>query len=208
MGRGARPHVLLQARETHRTPKDDVMMDFIVTGATVKTAVVALRKAHGSEESITARIRIQSALAELTNPVVHKPRPDNDYNELLISQAGGDGDNADLVTLLVGLAGEPVRFTNVPMHRVHAAIAVLNGDTDTTTPEQSHANAVAHGHATGIMNYADTDSMRTKDFNSRELFGNQIGEERNGKTIKECLECGALVTAHGRHTTWHNKTLP
>jgi len=64
------------------------------------------------------------------------PRPAQDYNELLISQAGGDannvdeGNNVDITLKVKARFGvTDVDFTNVPMHRVHATIAALNGDT-------------------------------------------------------------------------------
>jgi len=200
------------------------MMEFIVTGATVKTAVVALRKARDAEESITARIRIQGALAELTNPIAHKSRPDNepprplpsqDYTEYLIDQDGNeypidqDG-NAQQINITIVQAGDRkqlVEFTNVPMDRVHAAIAVLNGDTDFGTLERGNITAAK---ADEFSRY-DSEVRRwdhipegTKEFTAAELFKPAILRQSG----YACSECGAMVAALDTHVTWHNKTLP
>jgi len=141
----------------------------------------------------------------ITRTVPERYRWTQDYNETLISQAGGDGDNADIIALLVGLAGEPVRFTNVPMHRVHTAIAVLNGDGEDALP--AGYESLAHKLAANKM-YGDHAS-RTRDFTSEELFGQQKGKETNyGTYVYSCFECGAVVDSRAKHVTWHNKTLP
>jgi len=197
------------------------MMEFIVTGATVKTAVVALRKARDAEESITARIRIQGALAELTNPIVHKsrPLPSQDYTEYLIDQDGNeypidqDG-NAQQINITIVQAGDRkqlVEFTNVPMHRVHAAIAVLNGDYYESPADKGERVAklaynAMYGKQGDIHAYTDTDSMRTKDFTEDELFPFESHIEKT--SLYCCAECGAAVLNVVEHTSWHNKTLP
>ena len=54
--------------------------------------------------------------------------------------------------------------------------------------------------------YADTDSMRTKEFTIDELFP----DAGNGYTTQPCYECGSLVNTneHAKHVAWHNKLLP
>jgi len=131
----------------------------------------------------------------------------SDYSEYLISQAGGDGDNADIVTLVIGLAGTAVRFTNVPVHRVHAAIALLNGDTDFGTLERGNITAAKPGE----FSRYDSEVRRwdripegTKEFTAAELFKPAILRQSG----YACSECGAMVAALDTHVTWHNKTLP
>ena len=140
-------------------------------------------------------------------------------------------ENTAYLDIKIEIDGQPnqyMEFTNVPMTRVHAAIAILNGDTDfglmagdTTHIKRAEAwvnplkefmpkEALAAERERQDKQFIETfgSKPRHEDFTSRELFGNQIGEDRNGRTIKECLECGALVTKHGKHTSWHNKLLP
>jgi len=205
LGNAARPHVLLQTCQTHRTPKDDVMTDFIVTQGTVDTAVIALREARDKESSLTARVRIQGALAELTNPIVYKRRPDNDYTELVISQAGGDGDGARIRMWVLGPDDQNfVEFTNVPMHRVHAAIALLNGDQEETELTEEGARLLAISQAAQQRDlfrkfYPPYVAPGTKAFTEEELFS---------PDSVMCAECGAYVHDRAIHVTWHNKTLP
>jgi len=178
----------------------------------------------------------------ITREVPEQYRWSQDYNEMLISQAGGDGDNetpkfriggrqggkntAALVEIVVrgtvDSNGESVTFTNVPMHHVHAAIALLNDDPYADALKATENNPQAQvnylygkdadggpikrestgetvGHA-----YADTDSMRTKDFTIAELFKPAILRQSG----YACSECGAMVAALDIHVTWHNKTLP
>ena len=62
-----------------------------------------------------------------------RPLPSQDYNEYLIDQDG----NAQHVVVDIASAGgkrQIVRFTNVPMHHVHAAIALLNDDGQDALP--------------------------------------------------------------------------
>jgi len=126
----------------------------------------------------------------ITRTVPERYQWPQDYNETLISQAGGDGDNARRVQLEIVTDHDiqPVQFTNVPMHRVHAAIALLNGDGEDELP-------------TSTASY-DGD-WQTKDFTVAELFPDY-------EHTSICVECGVFVyPAHlETHTTWHNKTLP
>lgn len=160
-----------------------------------------------------------------------------------------------------------LEFTNVPMERVHAAIALLNDEPPTwvdmigthgvpmakmmySAMYGRNANGVsgrdakdeimyndsdsAHAESESVhqlayklkMNniygsnkdaikeqldnplpYKDTDSMRTKDFTSEELFppGSHLKD-----SLYMCNECGALIhwSFLAMHVTWHNKTLP
>jgi len=125
----------------------------------------------------------------ITREVPEQYRWTQDYNETLVSQAGGDGDNADIVTLRVKKHHadvEAVAFTNVLMHHVHAAIAVLNGDQE--------------GMPEG-----------TREFTLTELFGWYDGVKAAERLIN-CHECGSVISYDSemmeKHRTWHNKTLP
>jgi len=137
---------------------------------------------------------------------------------------GGEGNNVDISLKVKAKFGvTDVDFTNVPMHLVHAAIAVLNGDTDFGTIERGNITAAEPGEFKRFDSrnpkaevnylygkdtdgnpsaYADTDSMRTKNFTKEELFQQGI------IMTNQCAECGAYVANRDKHVTWHNKTLP
>lgn len=129
---------------------------------------------------------------------------------------------------------EDIHFTNVPMHRVHAAINMLNGDPfadalnsdrDDTPPTlkhliEQHGKAVAkmmysamYGRpntypATGANEYVykDTDSAMPE--GTREYTLTELFGWYDG--TPHCHECGATVDHEQRntHRLWHNKLLP
>jgi len=127
-------------------------------------------------------------------------------------------DNADIVSILVGLSGKPIQFTNLPMHHVHAAIAVLNGDPyadalkATENNPQAQVNYLYGKDADGnplAKFYPPYVAEGTKEFTPTELFPNHPDEP--WRPQEYCEECGALVPyerARDKHVTWHNKTLP
>jgi hypothetical protein len=157
---------------------------------------------------------------------VANPRPAQDYNEMLISQAGGDGD-AELVSIRIErtrASVETVSFTNVPMDRVHAAIALLNDEPQNTPPlpcGDFHCSLPANHpgpHQCGMGDCAvnppiafphppEPGHIRTEDFTEDELFGEQTGVLPDTREY-ECAECGAIIYNRAKHVTWHNKTLP
>jgi len=59
--------------------------------------------------------------------------------------------------------------------------------------------AISQAGGDGEPAYADTDSMRTKDFTNAELFWG---------LSNICQECGAIVGKTDKHVEWHNKLLP
>lgn len=128
----------------------------------------------------------------------------SDYNEHLISQAGGDGD-AQAVIIIVQRDNEQwreIRFTNVPMHRIHAAIALLNGDTETA------ANTMQAQLERNLKAIRDESvAPGTKEFTVAELFPYKPLNV-DGDPCSICRECGSIVSNPGAHTRWHNKTLP
>jgi len=136
----------------------------------------------------------------------------NDYNEMLISEAGGDGENIVRISITTTAPGkiphiEDIHFTNVPMHRVHAAIAVLNGDGEDALP--AGYESLAHKLAAN-KTYGEHAS-RTRDFTMLELFPHQEGYKFSFVPQECCSECGAFVPyeeSRVKHVTWHNKTLP
>jgi len=89
--------------------------------------------------------------------------------------------------------------------RFYAEHPEYNDDTETATDALARLKMNLSSVYGKLVNVP---APRTEDWTTRELFGNQIGEDRNGRTIKECLECGSLVTKHSHHTSWHNKLLP
>ena len=147
----------------------------------------------------------------------------NDYNEMLISEAGGDGENIVRISITTTAPGkiphiEDIHFTNVPMHRVHAAIAVLNGDGEDALP--AGYESLAHKLAANKL-YGDVANQEnplkkfyppyvaegTKEFTMLELFP----DVEKFKPRECCVECGAFVPYEQErqtHVTWHNKTLP
>jgi len=167
----------------------------------------------------------------ITREVPERYRWSQDYNEMLISQAGGDGDNAATVvqTVIVDdkiMQSETLSFTNVPMHRVHAAIALLNDDGERMTPyDKMLFNAeYAKNRAANAMHdvnngepwenplakfYPPYAAPGTKEFTTEELFP-RVDEPLNvdGDPCGICRECGAVVSNPVKHVTWHNKTLP
>jgi len=110
----------------------------------------------------------------------------------------------------------PVQFTNVPMNRVHAAIAVLNGDGDgeetELTEEGAHLlaiNQAAQQRDLFRKFYPPYAAPGTKEFTTEELFP-RVDNPLNvdGDPCGICRECGAVVSNPVKHVTWHNKTLP
>ena len=145
----------------------------------------------------------------------------SDYNEMLISEAGGDGENVVRISITTTAPGkiphiEDIHFTNVPMHHVHAAIALLNDDGERMTPyDKMLFNAeYAKNRAANAMHdvnngepwesplakfYPPYAAPGTKAFTEEELFS---------PDSVMCAECGAYVHDRAIHVTWHNKTLP
>jgi len=108
-------------------------------------------------------------------------------------QAMANVADATLTVFTSGKEPQEVRFTNVPMEHVLAAMSTLNGD-------NVDADAVQHnGH--------NTPAPRTEDFTRSELFKDSA--EHDYIAIP-CEECGALIMVAftERHMTWHNKLLP
>ena len=133
----------------------------------------------------------------------------SDYNELLISKAGGDGDNNVDVSIKITAKYGPsiIDFTNVPMDRVHAAIALLNGDGE-EAPPPGFTDAFMRRVLDAVPN---AEKYRTKDFTMLELFPHQEGYKFSFVPQECCSECGAFVPyeeSRVKHVTWHNKTLP
>jgi len=146
-----------------------------------------------------------------------RPLPSQDYNEYLIDQDG----NAQHVVVDIASAGgkrQIVRFTNVPMHHVHAAIALLNDDGQDALP--AGYESLAHKLAANKL-YGDVANQEnplkkfyppyvaegTKEFTMLELFP----DVEKFKPRECCVECGAFVPYEQErqtHVTWHNKTLP
>jgi hypothetical protein len=41
-------------------------------------------------------------------------------------------------------------------------------------------------------------------YSESDVFGNQIGAQMNGRTVKLCMLCGALSADQQVHTNFHN----
>lgn len=115
-------------------------------------------------------------------------------------------DNADIVSLLIGLSGKPIRFTNVPMERVHAAIALLNDEPQRLTP---YGKMLLNASWAARNQDNPAKSSRVEDFTTEELFP-RVDKPLNvdGDPCGICRECGAIVSNPVKHVSWHNKTLP
>jgi hypothetical protein len=162
----------------------------------------------------------------ITRTVPERYRLNADYNEMLISRTGGDGD-ARRVEIHIDLPRggfDLVCFTNVPMERVHAAIALLNDEPVDTPPGPCgdfHCSLRANHpgpHICGVDGCAvnprptfpeppEPGHIRTEDFTMDELFppGSHLKE-----SLYMCNECGSLThwSFIAKHVAWHNKTLP
>lgn len=97
----------------------------------------------------------------------HPPRTGS-YDEMLISQAGGDGEhvNVRLIIRDESLNIIPVEYTNVPMHRVKLAMEILNADEVASPRVKLILNSLYGKHAT-----PPSPAPRREDFQLTELFG-------------------------------------
>ena len=100
---------------------------------------------------------------------------------------------------------ETIRFTNIPMERVHAAIAVLNDDAPTTVAQPYADIATRNLEAIREASKVEIKRTRTEDFTVGELF-----PDGAITSTSYCTECGSHIIPNKRerHTTWHNKLLP
>lgn len=94
-----------------------------------------------------------------------------------------------------------VQFTNVPVSRVHAAIALLN---DGVTKPAMDRDSLNEWRRTAPYPIEESKG----DFTLAELFPDGTYRHNLNYGAYMCTECSALVGDLEAHVTWHNKLLP
>ena len=140
----------------------------------------------------------------------------SDYNEHLISQAGGDGEPRHRIDTVnttprmhYCICGFAYGTQQELVGHIKVALSAEYGKRPAPTDDFPCCSfqGIQHKHVdTTFPEPPEPGHIRTQDWTYLELFPVQP----DGFTRDECEECGATVVGRyqRKHVTWHNKLLP